>query len=65
MVLNAVLRSGPVETLPILGVFHAFIAPNPVAGAHAVTVWDPASGAEFTGSGLEVVHIYVVSFFSN
>jgi len=65
MVLNAVLRSGSSEALPILGVFHAFIAPNPVSGAYPVTVWDPASGTEFPGSGLDVVHLYIVSFFTN
>lgn len=65
MVLNAVLRSGPIETLPILAVFHVFIAQNPVAGAYPVTVWDPATGSEFTGSSLDVVHLYIVSYFSD
>lgn len=65
MVLNAVLRPSPDEIGPILGVFHAFIGPTPVAGAYPVTVWDPASGTEFTGSGLDVVHLYVASYFSD
>lgn len=65
MVLNAVLRLGAAEAPPILGMFHAFIAPNPVAGAYPVTVWDPASGTEFTGSGTDVVHLYIASYFSD
>jgi hypothetical protein len=63
-VLNAVLRSGASETLPIVGVFQAFIDPNPVAGAYAVTVWDPLQGTAFPGSALDVVHLYVASYFS-
>jgi len=64
MVLSAVLRPNPDELPPILGVFNAFINPNPVAGTYAVTVWDPATGTEFTGSGMDVVHLYIVSYFS-
>ena len=63
-VLNAVLRTGAAETPPILGVFHAFIAPNPVAGAYPVTVWDPATGTVFSSSGADVVHLYIASYFS-
>jgi len=64
LVLHAVLRASGAEALPILGVFPAFIDQNPVAGAYPVTVWDPASGSVFTGSGLEVLHVYIVSYFS-
>jgi len=64
-VLNAVLRVDAAEAPPILGVFHALIDANPVAGAYPVTVWDPASGTEFTGSGLDVVHLYIASYFSD
>jgi collagen type VII alpha len=63
-VLNAVTRSGTSESSTVSGVFQAFIAPDPAAGAYAVTVWDPSSGTAFTGSGLEVVHLYIASYFS-
>ncbi len=64
MVLSAVLRGDADESSPVIGVFQGFIEPTPVEGAYPVVIWDPATGAEFLGSGADVVHLYVTSFFS-
>lgn len=64
MALRAVLRAGSAESTAIVGVLQAAISPTAVSGMYAVTVWDPATGAEFPGSGLDVVHLDAASFFS-
>ena len=64
MALSAVTRTTSAETSPVTGVYPVFIDPTPVGGVYTVKVWDPTTGLEFGGSGIDTLHLYIASFFS-